>query len=69
MMYLRKEEISEQNLELIKEQYKSGSVDVIRLSQVQIDFVNSQIERLDAFRDASIGRASYRRAIGESIWH
>ncbi len=65
---LRKEAISKQNLELIKEQYKDGSVDVIRLSQVQIDFVNSQIERLDAFRDSSIARAGYRRAIGESIW-
>lgn len=65
---LRKEDISEQNLELISEQYKGGSVDVIRLSQVQIDFVNSQIERLDAFRDANLGRAAYHRAIGESIW-
>ena len=64
----RKEDISRQNLELITEQYERGSVDVIRLSQVQIDFVNAQIERLDAFRDVNINHAAYRRVIGESIW-
>ncbi|PCI38008.1 MAG: hypothetical protein COB53_05375 [Elusimicrobia bacterium] len=64
----RKEDISKQNLELIKEQYEGGSVDVIRLSQVQIDYVNAQIERLDAFRDVHINRAAYRRVIGEPIW-
>jgi outer membrane protein TolC len=66
---LRKEDISRQNLELVKEQYSQGSANVIRLSEAQRDFVRAQTERLDAFRDANIGRASYRRAIGESIWH
>lgn len=65
---VRKEEISRQNLDLVKEQYDQGSADVIRLSQALIDYVNAQVERVRAFHDASINRAQYRRAIGERIW-
>lgn len=65
---VRKEDISRQNLDLVYEQYEQGSADVIRLSQAQLDYVNARTERMRAFHDASLGRASYLQSIGEPIW-
>ncbi|MFA5139348.1 MAG: TolC family protein [Elusimicrobiota bacterium] len=65
---VRKEDISKQNLDIVLEQYSQGSADVIRLSQARLDYVNSQVQRMRAFYDASINRAEYRRAAGERLW-
>lgn len=64
----RKEDISRQNLELVKEEYSQGSADVIRLSQAQSDYVGAQAERLQAIHDAKINWARWQRAIGEPLW-
>lgn len=65
---LRKEDISKQNLDIVKEQYSQGSADVIRLSEALRDYVNAQTERMRAFNDTNISHAEYRVAIGEPIW-
>ena len=64
----RKEDISRQNLELVKEEYSQGSADVIRLSQAQSDYVGAQAERLQAIHDAKINWARWQRATGEPLW-
>ncbi|MFH1723604.1 MAG: TolC family protein [Elusimicrobiota bacterium] len=65
---MRKEDISRQNLEIVKEQYSQGSADVIRLSEAQSDHVNAQVERVQAFHDTNLNYARYLVAIGEPIW-
>lgn len=65
---VRKEDISRQNLELVRTEYSEGSADVIRLSQAQTDFVNAQVERMQALHDLKINTARWKRAIGEPIW-
>lgn len=64
----RKEDISRQNLELVKQEYSEGSADVLRLSQAQSDFVNAQVERMQALHDVKINTARWKRAVGEPIW-
>lgn len=64
----RKEDISRQNLDLVKQEYSEGSADVIRLSQAQSDYVNAQVERMQALHDVKINTARWKRAVGEPIW-
>jgi outer membrane protein TolC len=66
---LRAQSISKQNLDLVREQYSQGSADVIRLSQALVDHVRAQSRLMQAYHDANINLAEYRRAIGEPIWH
>ncbi|HVE11896.1 MAG TPA: TolC family protein [Elusimicrobiota bacterium] len=63
-----KEDIAKRNLELVTEQYRQGSADVIRLSQAQLDHVTAQVERMRALHDADVSRAQYRKAVGEPLW-
>ncbi|MDE2291984.1 MAG: TolC family protein, partial [Elusimicrobia bacterium] len=65
----RKEDISRQNLDIVKAEYSEGSADVILLSQAQSDYVSAQAERLQALHDAKINAALWKRAIGVPIWH
>lgn len=63
-----KAEIALRNLELVTEQYKQGSADVIRLAQAQLDYLQARTERSQADHDAGLSLLSYRRAIGERLW-
>lgn len=65
---LQKEALSQRNLALVKDQYRQGSADAIRLAQAQIDFLNSQVERTQALHDIHTSRAQYKFAIGEPLW-
>lgn len=64
----RKADISRQNMELIQEEYREGSTEIIRLSQAQTDFVNAQVESAQALHDVKINTARWKRAVGEPIW-
>lgn len=63
-----KETISERNLGLVTEQYRTGSADVIRMGQARLDLLNARVERAQALHEAFINRARYRLAIGEPLW-
>ena len=63
-----KTEIARRNLDLVIEQYKQGSADVIRLAQAQLDFLEARTERSQADHDAGLSLLAYRRAIGEPLW-
>ena len=63
-----KEEIAQRNLELVNEQYKQGSADVIRLAQAQLDHLQARVERAQALFGALLSRAQYHLAIGEPLW-
>lgn len=61
----QKADLAGRNLELVGEQYKQGSADVIRLAQAQLDYLQARTERSQAAHDAAVSRLEYRRAIGE----
>ncbi len=61
----QKADLAGRNLELVTEQYKQGSADVIRLAQAQLDYLQARTERSQAAHDAAVSRLEYRRAIGE----
>lgn len=65
---VRKEEISRRNLDLVLEQYRQGSADVIKLNQAQLDYLNAQTERARALFDANVQDAQYRLSIGDRLW-
>lgn len=60
----QKAELAGRNLELVTEQYRQGSSDVIRLAQAQLDYLQARTERSQAAHDAALSRLEYRRAIG-----
>lgn len=60
----QKAELAGRNLELVTEQYRQGSSDVIRLAQAQLDYLQARTERGQAAHDAALSRLEYRRAIG-----
>ncbi|MBI5242883.1 MAG: TolC family protein [Elusimicrobia bacterium] len=62
------EGIAQRNLELVNEQYKQGSADVIRLAQAQLDYLTSRTRRAQALFCALVSRFQYRLAIGEPLW-
>ncbi len=63
-----KETISDRNLGLVTEQYRTGSADVIRMGQARLDLLNARVERAQALHEAFINRARYRLAVGDSLW-
>ena len=62
------EGIALRNLDIVNEQYKQGSADVIRFSQAQLDYLNAQNARVQALFGALVSRFQYRLAIGEPLW-
>lgn len=64
----RKEDLARRNLDLVLDQYKTGSADVIRLAQAQTDLLDAQVERTGDLHEILIGRARYRRAAGVPLW-
>ena len=64
----RKEGIAQRTLQLVNQQYRSGSADVIRLGEAQLDFLNARVERAQALRDARVARAQYLLATGAPLW-
>lgn len=65
---IQKEDLSQRNLSLVKDQYRQGSADAIRLAQAQIDYLNSRVERTQALHDIYTSRAQYKFATGEPLW-
>ena len=63
-----KEDIAQRSLDLVNEQYKQGSADVIRLAQAQLDYLQSRTERAQALFGAFVSRFQYRLAIGDPLW-
>jgi outer membrane protein TolC len=63
-----KEGIAQRSFELVNEQYKQNSADVIRLAQAQLDYLTARTERAQALFGALVSRYQYRLAIGEPIW-
>ncbi|MDD5658062.1 MAG: TolC family protein [Elusimicrobia bacterium] len=63
-----KQDIARRNLELVNEQYKQGSADVIRLAQAQLDYLQARTEKSQALFGAFTSRFQYRLAIGEPLW-
>jgi len=63
-----KEGIAQRSFELVNEQYKQNSADVIRLAQAQFDYLTARTERSQALFGALVSRYQYRLAIGEPIW-
>ncbi|MBI4423028.1 MAG: TolC family protein [Elusimicrobia bacterium] len=64
----QKAELASRNLELVREQYRQGSADVIRLAQAQLDYLQARVERSQAAHDAAVSRLEHRKAVGERIW-
>ncbi len=64
----RKEEISKKNLDLVKEQYRQGSADVIRLSEAQLDHLNARVSSARTLHNIFTNRAAYTLATGEFLW-
>lgn len=63
-----KEDISKRNLEIVEEQYRQGIANVIRLAQARQDYLEAQVERVQALNDAWVNRAQYRLATGDPLW-
>ncbi len=63
-----KEDISKRNLEIVKEQYRQGIANVIRLAQARQDYLEAQVERVQALNDAWVNRAQYRLATGDPLY-
>lgn len=63
-----KEDIARRSFELVNEQYRQNSADVIRLAQAQLDYLNARTEKARALFGALLSRYQYRLAIGEPLW-
>jgi outer membrane protein TolC len=62
-----KEDIARRSFELVNEQYRQNSADVIRLAQAQLDYLNARTERARALFGALLSRYQYRLAAGEPL--
>ena len=62
------EDIARRNLDLVNEQYRQGSADVIRLAQAQLDYLTARTRRAQALFSALASRYQYRLALGEPLW-
>jgi len=65
---VERERIAHDNLDIVYEQYREGSADVIRLSQARVDYLQAQTDRLTFLHDTQLNWLLYRQAMGEPIW-
>jgi outer membrane protein len=65
---IERELIAQENLDIVLEQYREGSADVIRLSQARADYLQAQTDRLTFLHDTQLNWLQYRQAMGEPIW-
>lgn len=63
-----RELIAKDNLDLVEQQYRQGSADVIRLAQARQDHLQAQTDTLRQSHDAQLRWLEYRLAAGENIW-
>ena len=61
------EGIARRSFELVNEQYKQNSANVIQLAQVQLDYLTASTQRAQALFSALVSRYQYRLAIGEPL--
>lgn len=65
---VERERIAQENLDIVLQQYREGSADVIRLSQARLDYLQAQTDRLTFLHDTQLNWLLYRQAMGEPIW-
>ncbi|MBI3554381.1 MAG: TolC family protein [Elusimicrobia bacterium] len=65
---LQRERIAKSNLDIVLEQYRQGSADVIRLAQARADYLQAQTERLTLLHDTQLRWLQFRQATGEPLW-
>jgi outer membrane protein TolC len=61
------EGVAKKNLELVDEQYRQDTADVIHLSQAEVDYLTARTSRAQALFGALVARWQYRLAIGEPL--
>jgi len=61
------EDIARRSFELVNEQYKQNSAEIIRLAQAQLDYLSARTSRAQALFSALVSRYQYRLAIGEPL--
>ncbi|MBI5630012.1 MAG: TolC family protein [Elusimicrobia bacterium] len=64
----QRQDIARDNLELVTQQYRQGSADVIRLAQARQDYLQSRVELERLLHDSRLGWIQYRQAVGEPLW-
>lgn len=63
-----RELIARDNMEIVTQQYREGSADVIRLAQARQDYRQAQVDVLSLARDVQLRWLEFRRAVGEALW-
>lgn len=64
-----RELIARDNLEIVTQQYREGSADVIRLAQARLDYREAQVASARLARDVQLRWLEHRRASGEALWN